>query len=151
MKPNIPLLLLLASAANAARVSDLVGSLPDLPALPSRWFSGYYNVSLTRQLHYMFVESQSSPSKDPVVIWFAGGPGGSTMLDLFMGIMGPFQIDDMVTWKSDASINPYSINNSTNILYLDNPAGVGFSYVGKDRDYSQNNIQVAADAFSVLQ
>lgn len=81
--------------------------MPEFPPLPSRWFSGYYNATRSRQLHYMFIESMHDPKKDPVIIWFAGGPGGSCMLDLVMGL-GPFEIDE-VTWLSNATLNKYAI------------------------------------------
>jgi carboxypeptidase C (cathepsin A) len=70
------------------------------------------------------------------------------MLDLFMGL-GPFELDEM-TWVSNATLNPHSINKNASILYFDNPAGVGYSYVGRDKDYSQNNIQVGMDAMEVV-
>lgn len=34
----------------------------------------------TNMLHYMFVESQNDPATDPLIIWFNGGPGCSSML-----------------------------------------------------------------------
>jgi len=46
-------------------------------------------VSKTRQLHYLFVESISSPATDPVLIWFSGGPGGSSTPMLVFG-NGPY-------------------------------------------------------------
>lgn len=43
-------------------------------------YSGYLNVSDAKSLHYLFFESQSAPETDPVLIWFNGGPGCSSML-----------------------------------------------------------------------
>jgi len=37
-------------------------------------------VAADKALHYMFVESQSDPTNDPVIIWYNGGPGCSSML-----------------------------------------------------------------------
>jgi len=51
------------------------------------------NVSSTKALHYVFIESLSKPSTDPILIWFNGGPGCSSMLGLFAE-HGPYVIDD---------------------------------------------------------
>ena len=83
---------LIAQLSMCAREKDLVKSMPDLPALNTKWYSGFYNVSRTRNLHYIMVEAEQNPKDAPLVFWFAGGPGGSSMLDLFIGL-GPFVID----------------------------------------------------------
>ena len=100
--------------------------MPDFPPLLSKWYSGYYNVSSSRQLHYVFVESLNEPSKDPILVWFAGGPGGSSMLDLIYGL-GPYILNE----TDHANYNPNSFTNKSNVIYVDNPAGVGYSYAGK--------------------
>ena len=60
-------LLILASAVfilsdsvqGANNKTDRVSALPSVGPLPSRWWSGYLNVSETKSLHYVFVESLS--------------------------------------------------------------------------------------------
>jgi cathepsin A (carboxypeptidase C) len=72
----------------------------------------------------MFVESQSSPKEDPVIFWFDGGPGISSMVGLFSGL-GPL----FFTHKDLKFVeNPYTWNLKANMMYIENPAGVGFSY-----------------------
>ena len=64
---------------------DLVGktALPNI-TWPTDTYSGYLNVSETKMLHYMFFESKSEDAaKDPVLIWFNGGPGCSSLLGAF--------------------------------------------------------------------
>jgi cathepsin A (carboxypeptidase C) len=56
------------------------------------FFSGYLDVDDTKSLHYLFVESQNAPDTDPLVIWFNGGPGCSSMLG-FSQEHGPFVLD----------------------------------------------------------
>ena len=60
MKPTLFFLatsLLSVFAAN--NKTDRVSALPSVGPLPSRWWSGYLNVSETKSLHYVFVESLS--------------------------------------------------------------------------------------------
>ncbi len=73
------------SAVLGARKDDLVTSLPNCgEKLPTNWYSGFLEVNANKSLHYVFVESMSDKAKDdPVVIWFTGGPGCSSMVALF--------------------------------------------------------------------
>ena len=48
--------------------------------MPSNSYSGYLTVSDTKALHYIFVESTGNATADPVVVWFNGGPGCSSLL-----------------------------------------------------------------------
>ena len=60
---------------------DKITSLPGLDKMPAfEMYSGYLDVTTTKKLHYWFVQSQSEhPDADPVVVWFNGGPGCSSM------------------------------------------------------------------------
>ncbi|TNV78758.1 hypothetical protein FGO68_gene11168 [Halteria grandinella] len=134
--------------AQAARQSDLVDSLPDQPALKSKWYSGYYNVSNTaRQYHYMFVESQGTPNTDPIIYWFDGGPGISSMVGLFSGIGPLFFTHQSLKFAE----NPYTWNLHANLMFIENPVGVGFSYVPTDKDTFNNDWNVQEDLFSFTQ
>ena len=85
--------LLGATIVSAVRPKDQVLGLPETNALPSPWFSGYLTASPTKKLHYVFIASLDDPQNDPVVVWFNGGPGCSSLLALFQE-HGPFVIDD---------------------------------------------------------
>lgn len=132
---------LLWSAVFAAREQDRVLSMPGMPPLLSPWYSGHLNVSTFRHLHYVFVESQRNATTDTLIIWFAGGQGFSTMPDLFFGL-GPFSMDHQV--------NAHSLTNESSVLYIDNPAGTGYSYAGRDIDYYQTDLQASIDAMTFI-
>nr|XP_020467876.1 lysosomal protective protein [Monopterus albus] len=132
--------------ADAAPAADEVTYLPGLQKQPSfRHYSGYLSVADGKHLHYWFVESQNNPSSDPVVLWLNGGPGCSS-LDGLLTEHGPFLIqDDGVTLQ----YNPYSWNKIANILYLESPAGVGFSY-SDDQKYGTNDTEVSMANYLAL-
>ncbi len=121
---------LIAATAFAASAADKMGNLPDAPAFTTDMYSGYLTVTDTKSLHYVFAESQSDPANDPVVIWFNGGPGCSSML-AFMQENGPLAVDD---GEDYIKTNPFPWNTQANMLWIESPAGVGFSLAGTEQD-----------------
>uniref|UniRef100_A0A4W3IXE2 Carboxypeptidase n=1 Tax=Callorhinchus milii TaxID=7868 RepID=A0A4W3IXE2_CALMI len=139
-------MLLRAFVLESAPVADEIVYLPGLAKQPSfKQYSGYLNVSDNKHLFYWFVESQSSPKKDPVVLWLNGGPGCSS-LDGLLNEHGPFLIQQ--DGKS-LQYNPYSWNLIANMLYLESPAGVGFSY-SDDQIYKTNDTEVSFNNYLAL-
>jgi carboxypeptidase C (cathepsin A) len=110
------------------------------------WYSGYIDASATKHLHYVFVTSRSDPTNDPVVIWFNGGPGCSSLLALFSE-HGPYVIDDGEYY---IKTNPEPWNKRANILYIESPAGVGFSTYDDANDIYHNDMSQSKDAFNAL-
>ena len=123
LEKNIAIFQNFFSAATEAACADKITWLPGLEKLPSfEMYSGYVHPTATKKLHYWFVQSQSNPSTDPVVVWFNGGPGCSSM-EGFMAEHGPLHMNDDDT----ISMNPNAWNQKANMIYLEAPVGVGFS------------------------
>ncbi|XP_077315357.1 lysosomal protective protein-like [Lithobates pipiens] len=139
-------MLLVALSIEAAPQKDQITYLPGLEEQPCfQQYSGYLNVSGGKYFHYWFVESQQDPSSSPVVLWLNGGPGCSS-LDGFLAGHGPFLVQEGGnTLKS----NPHSWNKIANMLYLETPAGVGYSY-SDDKSYKINDTQVARDNYMAM-
>jgi len=132
--------------ALAAPAEDLMKRLPNASPFDTLTYSGYLTVSETKALHYVFAESYSDPKNDPVIIWFNGGPGCSSMLG-FMQENGPRMINDGETFIED---NPYPWNLRANVIWLESPAGVGYSYAGTQADLSTNDMVQSQDALAAL-
>ncbi|XP_013784600.1 lysosomal protective protein-like [Limulus polyphemus] len=126
---------------------DEIHRLPGLIKPPNfKQYSGYLNATGEKMLHYWFVESQKSPTDDPVVLWMNGGPGCSS-LDGLLNELGPFHVKEDGKTLYD---NPYSWNKVANVIFLEAPAGVGFSF-SKDGQYSTDDDQAAKDNYVALQ
>ncbi|OIW01325.1 hypothetical protein TanjilG_10486 [Lupinus angustifolius] len=138
----------------SAPESSLVTQLPGFNGtLPSKHYAGYVTVDQNseRNLFYYFVASESNPSKDPVVLWLNGGPGCSSF-DGFVYEHGPFNFEKPKTKGTlpKLHLNPYSWSKVSNIIYLDSPAGVGFSYSKNKSDYKTGDLKTAIDSHTFL-
>ncbi|XP_035483284.1 cathepsin A-like [Scophthalmus maximus] len=137
----------LLPGSRAQYAPDEVTLLPGMMFQPNyRQWSGYLQARPGTFLHYWFVTSQRDPVKDPLVLWLNGGPGCSS-LDGFLSENGPFHVNDNGATLYE---NKFSWNKIANLLYLESPAGVGFSY-SDDHQYKTNDSQVADDNYQALQ
>ncbi|KAJ8605704.1 hypothetical protein CTAYLR_010753 [Chrysophaeum taylorii] len=147
------MVVLLWVLASGAAADDRVLSLPGAPPLPSKHYSGYINASATKHLHYYLVLSEGDPSSDPLVVWFNGGPGCSS-LDGFLYEHGPFRFQ---TYNGTGSPQlerfEYTWAKLANVVYVEQPCGVGFSYSSAENttsDYACTDATAAADNLAAL-
>lgn len=133
--------------------SDRILLLPGQPTnVGFDQYSGYIRVNEQsgRALFYWLVESPTArvPQSKPLVLWLNGGPGCSSIAYGAAEEIGPFRI------RSDGRtlyLNPYSWNNLANLLFLESPAGVGFSYSNTTSDlYTAGDQRTADDAYTFL-
>jgi len=80
----------------------------------------------------------------PLVVWLTGGPGCSSSLAL-LSENGPCSVNED---GASTKVNPYSWTESAHVLWLDQPADVGYSY-GQGND--SNEEMISEDAYYFLQ
>ncbi|RZB90644.1 Serine carboxypeptidase-like 49 isoform A [Glycine soja] len=109
--------------------------------------AGYYSLpnSKAARMFYFFFESRSNKD-DPVVIWLTGGPGCGGELALFYE-NGPFHIANNLSlvW------NDFGWDQASNILFVDQPTGTGFSYSSDASDIRNDEVGISNDLYDFLQ
>lgn len=139
-------------ADSGSKENDRIVELPGQPAgVDFVQYGGYVTVDDRngRALFYYFAEAAGKQSSSkPLLLWLNGGPGCSSFGIGAMQELGPFRV------MSDGSTlyrNPYAWNSVANVLFLESPAGVGFSYSNTTSDYSKSgDKKTAEDAFVFL-
>ncbi|KAJ0086314.1 hypothetical protein Patl1_08141 [Pistacia atlantica] len=125
-------------------VEDLVVGLPGQTKVEFKQFAGYVDVDVKhgRSLFYYFVEAQVDPQKKPLTLWLNGGPGCSSIGGGAFTELGPFYP------RGDGRglrRNPMSWNKASNLLFVESPAGVGWSYSNTTADYTCGDDSTAKD------
>ncbi|PPS10614.1 hypothetical protein GOBAR_AA10062 [Gossypium barbadense] len=121
---------------------DKIVKLPGQPPrLSFQQFSGYVTVDYKKHkaLFYYFVEAETDPASKPLVLWLNGGPGCSSLGVGAFSENGPFRPNGEFLVKND-----YSWNREANMLYLETPIGVGFSYSTNTSSYEAVDDEITA-------
>lgn len=112
----------------------------------SAQYTGWLDVG-GKHLFFWYFDSQNDPVTDPLALWLTGGPGGSSMLGMLMEL-GPCLINS----HGNATVhNEYGWSKNTNLLFIDSPAGVGFSYVDEGIPQPATSFTTAEDLHHFLQ
>ncbi|WOG99362.1 hypothetical protein DCAR_0518710 [Daucus carota subsp. sativus] len=144
-----PLFILLVFLSSSVKTecslsdADKITQLPGQPQVGFQQFSGYVTVDNNkkeRALFYYFVEAEIDPASKPLVLWLNGGPGCSSLGVGAFSENGPFRPNGDILVKND-----YSWNSEANVLYLETPAGVGFSYSTDSSTTTMNDEITARD------
>ncbi|KAI9146889.1 Mutanase [Paramyrothecium foliicola] len=87
-------------------------------------YSGYISTDTNTNMFFWFFEARNNPESAPITLWLEGGPGGDSLFGLF----------DREYCKRRVSNNAHSrqfYTEVSNVLFLSQPLGVGFSYEDK--------------------
>lgn len=110
-----------------------------------RSFTGFVNLAEDVHSFFWFFESRNDPANDPITLWLNGGPGSDSLLGLFQEL-GPCN----VTEELETQLNQYSWNEVSNLMFLSQPVGVGFSYGHKEEgDVVAGQFQNATQAENI--
>eukprot|EP00210_Caulerpa_lentillifera_P004885 g4661.t1 len=106
---------------------------------PPGHYAGYYSIDGTKDGHifYMYFENRNKDPDAPFVFWTNGGPGCSSFFGLFLE-NGPYEIQEDLSlcWKE------YGWDVGHNIVFVEQPIGVGYSYSSSSEDQVTTEEQV---------
>ncbi|KZV62252.1 serine carboxypeptidase [Peniophora sp. CONT] len=128
--------------AGALRVVENSGVCETTPGVYQA--SGYGDIASDKSIFFWFFEARNNPDTAPLIAWFNGGPGSSSMIGLFQEL-GPCRINNAST---GVDLNPESYSEFANVIFIDQPVGVGFSYGTTDVGTSQ---EAASDVWDFFQ
>ena len=103
-------------------------------------------------------DADSTSDSPPLVIWLNGGPGCSSLGGL-LEEHGPFFLERNPNTATTRQHNPhpyrlvhnrYSWSNYADVLYVDQPVGVGFSHLHDQRHLVRTEGRVAQDFYRAL-
>ena len=101
-------------------------------------YSGYLKTDIAdTELFYIFTPSQSSPKKDPIILWLNGGPGCSST-EGFLEEIGPVKFKP---YQSNPILNEHSWNKNANLIFIESPGEVGYSKVKNPKFFYTDEIQ----------
>ena len=125
---------------------DLVKDLPNY-SYEGTLYSGYLEAGKSKKFHYMFNLAEENHEEKPLVLWLNGGPGCSS-LDGWSVENGPMFLNTDGTF----TMNNYSWNKAANMLYIESPGEVGYSFInsGLDEDIKVDDDIVAKDNLNAL-
>lgn len=142
--PGSPLILtpLIKAGQIAEAQAAAVVKLDDFSDLQS--YSGYFTVNeqFSSNLFFWYFPARIDPKNAPVVLWLQGGPGATSLIGLF-GENGPFEVK-----SQKLHLRKYSWALAHNLIYIDNPVGVGYSFT--EGGFSKNETVIGDNLYNAL-
>ena len=145
--------------ADQVITADLPGLSASPSELPFRHYAGYLDsVNGTHLFYWFFESSLENPESAPVALFLNGGPGCSSLFGALLE-SGPLRVRASSNGPSEngtssqIELNPHSWNAHANLLFIETPAGVGFSYqegVTPTYDYHTDDQATARLNFAAL-
>jgi serine carboxypeptidase-like clade 4 len=111
--------------------------------------SGYFELNRTsaaEMFYFYFRARHDAGGSAPVVLWMTGGPGCSSELALFAE-NGPYAVG---ADGETLSVNEHGWDQVSNLIYVDQPIGTGFSYSTDPKDDVHDEKRVAEDMLQFL-
>ncbi|KAH9771683.1 Carboxypeptidase [Citrus sinensis] len=140
----------LSRDVSAQQEADRVIKLPGQPEVKFKQYAGYVTVNEShgRALFYWFFEASSKPEEKPLLLWLNGGPGCSSVGYGEAEELGPFLTRK---GKPELKLNPHRWNKAANLLFVESPVGVGFSYTNTSSDIEKLGDTITAkDSYAFL-
>ncbi|KAJ4849421.1 Serine carboxypeptidase-like 34 [Turnera subulata] len=134
----------------AQQEADRVVRLPGQPEVKFKQYAGYVTVNAShgRALFYWFFEAIDDPEEKPLLLWLNGGPGCSSIGYGEAEELGPFFTQK---GKPELKFNRHTWNKAANLLFVESPVGVGFSYTNTTSDIHELGDSITAqDSYSFL-
>jgi cathepsin A (carboxypeptidase C) len=114
-------------------------------AAGSAQYTGWLDIG-PKHLFFWYFESQNDPA-DPLTLWMNGGPGSSSMMGLFQE-NGPCLINEH---GNGTICNPWGWSRNSSLLFVDQPADVGWSYIDEGYEVARDSQEAAVDMHRFLQ
>ncbi|KAI0737079.1 serine carboxypeptidase [Daedaleopsis nitida] len=131
-----------SSAARGLRIQENSGECEEVTGVYQA--SGYADLDEDNSMWFWFIEARENPETAPLTLWLQGGPGGSGLVGLYQE-HGPCRINNDT---DGVSFNPFSWNNVSNMIYIDQPIPTGFSAGNRQLN---NSVAAAQDVWAFLQ
>jgi len=127
-------------------LSTLIYVGPSSGASPYE-YSGYLQINQATgaSLFYWFFPAQNANPNAPFILWLQGGPGSSSIQIGLLNELGPYTVNE----KLELVDNPYSWNQKYHVLFIDQPVGTGFSFVGTGK-YITTGQEMAENLYTAL-
>ncbi len=114
--------------------------------MDEEYYHGYLHVEKGEQpteLYYLLFKSRDKNPNAPLIWFFEGGPGMSSLHAVFYQ-NGPFRLNKDMT----LSKNEFSFNNIADVLYVDQPLGTGYSNCTDKSLFPHDESVIAEDLIS---